>query len=71
MKHIVQIGLKTTIEIHCETGQEILAHLSVIRKTLKKQLKKSGGDIPDGLDVRFEDDNCYGNHVVEIDPEFS
>lgn len=68
---ITQTGLYMNIEVYCETGQELIAHLSNIRSKLKKELKKMGGDIPDGVDVYFEDSNCYGNHVVKIDPEFS
>ena len=67
MKTLTQIGFKVSIEINCETEEEILSHLSVIRREVKKIAKKG---IPDGLDVQFDDNNCYGTHEVKIEPEF-
>lgn len=56
-------GIKIEINIECETEDEILAHLSVIRQTIKKHLRKN----PEITQpVRFTDENCYGEHVVEI-----
>lgn len=66
MKELTQIGFKVLITINCETEEEILTHLSVIRKEVKKIAKKG---IPNGLDVEFNDDNCYGTHEVRIEPD--
>lgn len=59
--------MNVTIEIDCEDGDEILAHLAVIRRDLKKEIKKQGGWIKDGID--FADDNCYGTHQVIVIPD--
>jgi hypothetical protein len=63
-----QIGFKVQITIDCEDEREIIAHITAIRKELKK-LEKKG--IPDGVDVYFDDSNCYGTHEVKIDPVFA
>lgn len=67
-----QIGFKVSITIECETEQEILSHLSEIRKRLKRELRPNNGfngHIPDGVDLQWEDNNCYGTHEVKIEPD--
>ncbi len=64
MKKKTQIGFRVSIEIVCETEQEILTHLSVIRAAVKKQLKKDGDEFL--KDKIFEDSNCYGEHTAII-----
>lgn len=64
-KVFAQNGLKMRIQINCETEQELLNHLSVIRATLKKKLNcMIDGEIV--KPVRFGDNNCYGTHNVSI-----
>ena len=70
-RDLVQVGLKVTIEIHCETEREIIAHLQVIITEYKGHLKKMKGNIPDGIDLNWEDDNCYGSHSVTIEPDMA
>lgn len=67
-KKRTQIGFKVQITIDCEDESEIITHLRAIADEVKK-LKSKG--IPDGLDVFFEDSNCYGTHEVKIDPVFA
>ena len=66
-----QTGYVMKIEVRCETTDELLAHLSVIRKRIKKECKVfKDGEIPDGIDVQFDDNNCYGIHEVTIEPDY-
>jgi len=63
----VQVGFQINIQINCETEQEILTHLSVIRSNLKKYINR--GDVAGEISVvpvHFEDENCYGSHEVNI-----
>lgn len=68
---LTQIGFKVSITINCETEEEIIAHLTTIRKEAKKHLKVGKGGVPDGLDLQWDDNNCYGTHDVVIEPEFA
>lgn len=66
------LGIKTTIVIQCETTDELLAHLSVIRRRIKKKRKKfPDNEFPDDVDIEFEDNNCYGVHSVKIEPDIA
>lgn len=69
MATLTQIGFKVSITIECETEKEIIAHLTAIRKEAKKHLKVNKGGIPDGLDLIWDDNNCYGTHEVKIEPD--
>lgn len=71
MSTITQIGFEVNIIINCETEEEILSHLSAIRSRFKKELRKLPNGIPDGVDMEWDDDNCYGSHVVRIEPDFA
>lgn len=55
-----KIGLVTYIEIHCETEEQIIIHLNIIRNEVMKRIK-SGNIISE-----FEDSNCYGEHTCTI-----
>lgn len=68
MKTLTQIGFKVSITIYCETEHEIFAHLSVIREEMKKHINLKKG-IPDGFDLQWDDENCYGTHEVKIEPD--
>lgn len=64
-KVFAQYGLKMGIEVHCETEEELLSHLSAIRATLKKKLNcMVNGEIVKPLN--FGDNNCYGTHDVVV-----
>lgn len=57
--------MKTKIEINCDNGTELVAHLIVITKQVKskiKEVKKTGNKKP----IKIEDSNCYGEHTVTI-----
>lgn len=63
--------MKVTIEINCETISELFGHLHVIRKDLKSVVKKMDlkplDEFPEAIEN--EDDNCYGDHTVKIQPD--
>lgn len=66
MKDLTQIGFKVSITIECETENEIIAHLTAIRKEVKSRTRKG---IPGGIDLQWDDNNCYGTHEVKIGPD--
>lgn len=70
-RDLVQVGFKVSIEIHCETEDEIMSHLHVIRDEYRRHLRKRKGVIEDGAGLQWEDDNCYGGHTVTIEPELA
>lgn len=55
------------INIVCEDERELLLHLIVIRKQIRKEIKKQGGEIL--APATLTDSNCYGEHDVNIIPE--
>jgi hypothetical protein len=57
-------GLRADIVIECETEQELLSHLTVIRQQVKKKLREINNEITDT--IILEDSNCYGDHTVVI-----
>lgn len=57
--------MKVTIIIECDEYNEICQHLDKIRKDMIKSIKK--GTIESDSGDQFYDDNCYGEHSVEID----
>jgi hypothetical protein len=62
-----QTGLHAKIEILCETEQELLTHLSVIRANIKKQMRRT----PEFDRAKiWEDQNCYGSHLVKVKPTY-
>lgn len=65
-------GFKVSIEIHCETENEIVAHLHAIKSNLLKHLRRKdvAGEIT-VVPLKFEDNNCYGHHDVVIDFDHS
>jgi len=67
-----QTGFQINVQINCETEQEILTHLSVIRSNIKKYLNRpdNAGEIS-VLPVNFEDNNCYGTHEVNIIADYN
>lgn len=70
MINLTQIGFKVSISIECETTEEILAHLHNIMSRIKKERKRfPDREFPDGIDLQFDDNNCYGTHDVTIEPD--
>ena len=63
----VTTGLHVEIKIYCDDEKEVLSHLSVIRRDLKREIKKQKGEIKVPMD--FEDSNCYGDHTVIVIPD--
>lgn len=57
--------MKTKIEIDCDNGNELIAHLSVITKQIKAKIKEAK-KISIKTPIRIEDSNCYGEHIVTI-----
>jgi hypothetical protein len=57
-------GIIADIRICCETEEELLTHLSVVRNEVKRVLKYEN-EVHRKVD--FIDENCYGSHSVEID----
>lgn len=57
-------GLRVDIVIECETEDEILSHISVIRQQIKNKLKQINNEVTQT--IQLEDSNCYGNHTVII-----
>jgi hypothetical protein len=53
--------MKVKIIIECEDEQELLSHLFVIRRDLKRELKKD----PE-FEGHLEDNNCYGWHNILV-----
>lgn len=60
---MVATCIEMEVLITCETEDELLGHLDVIKKEIKRIINKRGE-----IDAQFqwEDDNCYGNHTVII-----
>lgn len=57
------------IEIECETLAELIGHLKVLQRQVKKQsqINKSDpqkDDFPIG--TQLYDDNCYGTHELNV-----
>jgi len=55
------------ITINCETEDEIFSHLTKIRRQIKSEIKKQGGEL--SYPNTLEDSNCYGTHDVILIPE--
>jgi hypothetical protein len=55
------------INIVCEDEREFLAHLSVIRQEVKREIKKQEGELK--IPATLRDNNCYGDHTVNIIPD--
>jgi hypothetical protein len=65
--------MKVTIEIECDTINDLYAHLGVLQKQIKAQAKKQKRNpIHDDFhpSVVLEDDNCYGAHVMNIEDTY-
>ena len=61
--------MKVKIEIECDTIREIGAHLSVISMGIRKETKRlnlSPNEDEFPKSIKFDDDNCYGEHHVKI-----
>lgn len=56
--------MKVTIEIYCDDKGELLQHIKSIRSEIKKL---SESDFDSDL-IEINDCNCYGSHVVIIEP---
>lgn len=59
------------IEIDCETFDELMTHLTVIRQSIRREFKRQGDNIlSDGsavADFELSDDNCYGEHTIILE----
>ena len=55
------------IKIDCETEQELLSHLYVVRQKIKREIKKQGGGIKVPFDA--DDNNCCGHHTIIVIPD--
>lgn len=58
--------MKVTIEIECETTQEVFQHLTQIRYNLKKKLVTAKRELTE--DIIITDNNCYGTHICKLEP---
>ena len=58
--------MKVTIQIDCNTINELKLHLTEIRRQINVHEKKGllSGDL--AKEVIFNDGNCYGEHTVKI-----
>jgi len=57
--------MRTTIQIDCDSGKELLSHLTVIRIQVKAMIEKAKKkDIK--KPIKLDDNNCYGTHKVVI-----
>lgn len=54
------------INICCEDERELLVHLSVIRRNIKREIKRQKGGLL--VPATLKDSNCYGDHTVNIKP---
>ena len=57
-----QSGVNVNIHIACDSLEELLTHLSVIRSQIKKQAINKEGY----AEWKVMDNNCYGTHVAQI-----
>lgn len=63
--------MKIKIEIDCDTISQIHSHLYVIGRDLRKHTKKFNlNPVEDEFPkrIKFDDENCYGEHIVKITP---
>ena len=61
--------MKVKIEIECDDEQEVLSHLNVIRKQIKRAFRKHLKKDPEYMEhpeFLLEDNNCYGLHSVIV-----
>lgn len=62
------LGYRVSIEIECEDKDEIIAHISEIRKELIHRINHAKrNSIPEIKEEIFNDNNCYGTHIVKIE----
>ena len=59
--------MQIEISINCETEQELLNHLSAIRLSIKREIRKQKGEFK--TPATLEGSNCYGEHTINIIPE--
>lgn len=58
--------------IQCDTYEELLQHLKIIKSQIKKEFKKQiktgdvSEDYSDAAPFEIFDDNCYGSHKGKI-----
>lgn len=61
--------MRALIEINCESEEELLSHLSVIRIQVKRAFRKHLKNDPEYMEepsFELKDSNCYGDHRVII-----
>lgn len=66
--------MRAIIVIECDEDNEVIQHLNVLTKDLKKQIIKRRKENPEDVtDLKSYDDNCYGSHqaTVHFDDSFA
>lgn len=63
--------MKAIIVIECDEDNEVIQHISEIRKQLKREiLSRRKDEAMTGLtsltDIVVTDDNCYGSHMATV-----
>jgi hypothetical protein len=59
--------MKAIIVIECDEDNEVIQHLTVVRKQLKAAILKRRKTPDDLTDIVVDDDNCYGSHMATIE----
>lgn len=61
-------NMKAIIVIECDEDNEVIQHISEIRKQLKREILKRRKNAPDDIsDMVVTDDNCYGSHMATVE----
>jgi hypothetical protein len=63
--------MKAIIVIECDEDNEVIQHISEIRKQLKKEILARRKDeqmtgLTSLMDIVVTDDNCYGSHMATV-----
>jgi hypothetical protein len=58
--------MKAIIIIECDEDNEVIQHISVIRRQLKSAILKRRKTPEDMSDLIVDDDNCYGSHMATV-----
>ena len=64
--------MRVLIEINCDTISDLHQHLDVMKRRVRKECKKLkldplNDEFP--LELKLEDNNCYGEHELTVVPE--
>lgn len=58
--------MKAIIVIECDEDNEVIQHLTVITKQLKKAILNRRKDPEEFDDLIVTDNNCYGSHMATV-----